>query len=50
MGMAERLAANAINKERHLTGTDFLENLIFCNGRAVIVKLKERLIKNSFTL
>ena len=40
MGEKERLASNAINKERCRNGTDFLENLIFCDGRAVVVKGK----------
>lgn len=40
MGEKERLSANAINKERCRNGTDFLENLIFCDGRAVVVKGK----------
>ena len=37
---ADRMAANAINTERCQRGATFLENLPFCNGRAVIVKAK----------
>jgi hypothetical protein len=38
MGEKERLTLNAINKERCCNGADFLDNLIFCDGRAVVVK------------
>lgn len=37
---ADRMAADAINTERCQRGATFLENLPFCNGRAVIVKAK----------
>ncbi|SDB96355.1 hypothetical protein SAMN04487864_101159 [Succiniclasticum ruminis] len=38
--LRDRLAENAVLREKCLHGTDFLENLIFCGGRAVIVKGK----------
>ena len=38
--LQDRLAENAVLREKCLHGTDFLENLIFSGGRAVIVKGK----------
>ena len=38
--LRDRLAENAVLREKCLHGTDFLENLVFCGGRAVIVKGK----------
>ena len=40
LSFRDRLAENAVRREKCLHGTDFLENLIFCGGRAVIVKGK----------
>ncbi len=40
LSFRDRLAENAERRGKCLHGTDFLENLIFCGGRAVIVKGK----------
>ena len=40
LSLRDRLAENAVSREKCLHGTDFLENLIFCGGRAVVVKGK----------
>ncbi|MBQ9696952.1 MAG: hypothetical protein IJV46_00235 [Acidaminococcaceae bacterium] len=37
---ADRLAVREIYKERRRQGAEFLENIAFCNGRAVVVKAK----------
>ena len=38
--LKDKLAKDALNQERYRYGTDFLQNLIFCNGFPVIVKGK----------